>query len=253
MRWCRRRCVPALSARWRDCCRSAPRPVRRRARVCAPDLGCGSRDGVDHLPSRVPESVQGFGVADAARRQAPRAGGHGGSLVHHGDAGEPRAACGTPISRSTSRSRRRICWWSCAATPAACDEALAAAETIAASSAATSGGDAAAFRLPLTSIALGLERAPEADLALISVPGDYAAAEAMKALALGPRRDAVLRQRHPRRRARRSRRTRATRTASSWGPTAARPSSTACRWASPTSCGAATSVSSRRPAPACRK
>jgi succinyl-CoA synthetase alpha subunit len=39
--------------------------------------------------------------------------------------------------------------------------------------------------LPLTSIALGVEADPGADLALISVPGDYAAAEAMKALALG--------------------------------------------------------------------
>ena len=46
-------------------------------------------------------------------------------------------------------------------------------------------GGAAAFSLPLTSIALGVERDPDADLALISVPGDYAAAEAMKALALG--------------------------------------------------------------------
>src|SRR5207344_2546391 len=38
---------------------------------------------------------------------------------------------------------------------------------------------------PLTSLALGVEASPDADLALISVPGDYAAAEAMKALALG--------------------------------------------------------------------
>ena len=56
----------------------------------------------------------------------------------------------------------------------------------AASGGATGNGDAAAASaLPLTSIALGLERAPDADLALISVPGDYAAAEAMKALAQG--------------------------------------------------------------------
>jgi FdrA protein len=47
------------------------------------------------------------------------------------------------------------------------------------------GSTSAAFVLPLTSIAMGLERAPEADLALISVPGDYAAAEARKALSLG--------------------------------------------------------------------
>jgi len=67
----------------------------------------------------------------------------------------------------------------------ACEEALAAAESILRSSAATSDGDATAFRLPPTSIAIGLQRAPEADLALISVPGDYAAAEALKALAQG--------------------------------------------------------------------
>ena len=42
-----------------------------------------------------------------------------------------------------------------------------------------------AFSLPLTSIAAGVEQSPDADLALISVPGDYAAAEAMKALSLG--------------------------------------------------------------------
>jgi FdrA protein len=67
----------------------------------------------------------------------------------------------------------------------ACDEAIAAAEALLKSTRATSGGGDAAFSMPLTSLALGVERAPDADLALISVPGDYAAAEAMKALALG--------------------------------------------------------------------
>src|SRR6185437_13813236 len=42
-----------------------------------------------------------------------------------------------------------------------------------------------AFSMPLTSIAAGVEQFPGADLVLISVPGDYAAAEAMKALSLG--------------------------------------------------------------------
>ena len=69
--------------------------------------------------------------------------------------------------------------------PAACEEAIAAAEGMLKSSATGSEGDAAAFRLPLSSIALGLQRAEAADIALISVPGDYAAAEALKALALG--------------------------------------------------------------------
>ena len=69
--------------------------------------------------------------------------------------------------------------------PSACEEAIAAAATMLQSSSAAGGGDAAAFRLPLSSIALGLARAGEADIALISVPGDYAAAEARKALAQG--------------------------------------------------------------------
>jgi len=69
--------------------------------------------------------------------------------------------------------------------PGACDEAIAAAGTMLQSSANAGSGDTQAFRLPLTSIALGLTRAEDADLALISVPGDYAAAEARKALAQG--------------------------------------------------------------------
>ena len=70
--------------------------------------------------------------------------------------------------------------------PAACDEAIATADAMLQAAGATGNGDAAAaFALPLTCLALGVERAPDADLALISVPGDYAAAEAMKALALG--------------------------------------------------------------------
>jgi len=69
--------------------------------------------------------------------------------------------------------------------PSACDEAITAAGTLLQSSPAPGGGDAAAFRLPLSSIALGLQRAEAVDIALISVPGDYAAAEALKALAQG--------------------------------------------------------------------
>ncbi len=48
--------------------------------------------------------------------------------------------------------------------------------------AAGSGGPA---QQPARSIQMALERAPEANLALISVPGEYAAAEARKALSLG--------------------------------------------------------------------
>ena len=68
--------------------------------------------------------------------------------------------------------------------PAACDEAIESAGAMLQAKGGD-GGAASAFSLPLTSLALGVERNPGADLALISVPGDYAAAEAMKALALG--------------------------------------------------------------------
>jgi FdrA protein len=67
----------------------------------------------------------------------------------------------------------------------ACAAAIDDAAGILQSEAAQPGGSSVAFALPLTSIAMGQERAPDADLALISVPGDYAAAEARKALALG--------------------------------------------------------------------
>src|SRR6188472_3416815 len=66
----------------------------------------------------------------------------------------------------------------------ACDEALDAAEALLQSEPA-GGGASEAFSIPLTSIAAAVEQANDADLALISVPGDYAAAEAMKALSLG--------------------------------------------------------------------
>jgi succinyl-CoA synthetase alpha subunit len=67
----------------------------------------------------------------------------------------------------------------------ACDEAISAADAMLQAKGSAGDGEAAAFSLPLTSLALGVEAQPDADLALISVPGDYAAAEAMKALALG--------------------------------------------------------------------
>ena len=67
----------------------------------------------------------------------------------------------------------------------ACKGALEAARVMLQSAGSAGDAGTAAFSIPLTSLALGVEHAPDADLALISVPGDYAAAEAMKALALG--------------------------------------------------------------------
>ncbi|MEQ1804960.1 MAG: acyl-CoA synthetase FdrA [Burkholderiaceae bacterium] len=72
---------------------------------------------------------------------------------------------------------------------AACEAALLAAESRLLAAPSNHSGDRSAFKPPLTSIALGVAQrvaqGASADLALISVPGDYAAAEALKALALG--------------------------------------------------------------------
>jgi len=66
----------------------------------------------------------------------------------------------------------------------ACADALDAADALLrAPPAPASAG--AAYEAPLTSIAAAVERDPAIDLALISVPGAYAAAEARKAVALG--------------------------------------------------------------------
>jgi len=69
--------------------------------------------------------------------------------------------------------------------PAACAEALDAAHALLHETSAPAGERPDAFALPLTSIAAAVEHAPDVDLALISVPGEYAAAEAMKAVSLG--------------------------------------------------------------------
>ena len=86
-----------------------------------------------------------------------------------------------------------------------------------------------------SSLEMALTESPGANLALISTPGDYAAAEAMKALRLGLQRHAVQRQRRDRGRDRAQALRRASTTSWSWGRTAARRSSTASRSASPTS------------------
>lgn len=65
----------------------------------------------------------------------------------------------------------------------ACDEALAVADKLLSASPGDSGEPSAAA--PTTSIQMAVAKDPTLNLALISVPGDYAAAEAMKALRLG--------------------------------------------------------------------
>ncbi|MBV9289129.1 MAG: acyl-CoA synthetase FdrA [Hyphomicrobiales bacterium] len=66
----------------------------------------------------------------------------------------------------------------------ACAEALRLADELL-SARAEAGGSGEAADEPLTSIQMAVARDPSLNLALISVPGDYAAAEAMKALRLG--------------------------------------------------------------------
>lgn len=68
-------------------------------------------------------------------------------------------------------------------TDEACDEALELAEQRLKSKPEESSGGHR--EVTPVSLAMALERAPESNLALISVPGDYAAAEAIKALQLG--------------------------------------------------------------------
>ena len=70
-------------------------------------------------------------------------------------------------------------------TAEACDAALEAGQALLKAEGSAGSGSSAEFSLPLTSIAAAVEKTPAANLALISVPGDYAAAEAMKALSLG--------------------------------------------------------------------
>lgn len=66
----------------------------------------------------------------------------------------------------------------------ACEQALELAKEKLNSKPAESSESGVA-QVPLTSLAMAKDKTPEANLALISVPGDYAAAEAIKALQLG--------------------------------------------------------------------
>ena len=68
---------------------------------------------------------------------------------------------------------------------AACDEALAKADELLSAKAAGGDDEAAGPQQILTSIQMAVAKDPTHNFALISVPGDYAAAEAMKALRLG--------------------------------------------------------------------
>jgi len=69
---------------------------------------------------------------------------------------------------------------------AACDEALAKADELLKSKAGGNAEeDGAVVRQAVTSLQMAASRDPGHNFALVSVPGDYAAAEAMKALRLG--------------------------------------------------------------------
>jgi len=68
---------------------------------------------------------------------------------------------------------------------AACVEALAKADELLKASAAGGADAVAGATQPITSVQLAVSEDPAHNFALVSVPGDYAAAEAMKALRLG--------------------------------------------------------------------
>ena len=67
----------------------------------------------------------------------------------------------------------------------ACVEALAKADELLKASAAGGGSDEGGAPQPITSLQMAVSKDPSHNFALVSVPGDYAAAEAMKALRLG--------------------------------------------------------------------
>jgi succinyl-CoA synthetase alpha subunit len=70
-------------------------------------------------------------------------------------------------------------------TDEACDEALQKADELLTAKASGGGEAEAEAHAPVTSIQMAAARDPAHNFALISVPGDYAAAEAVKALRLG--------------------------------------------------------------------
>jgi FdrA protein len=70
-------------------------------------------------------------------------------------------------------------------TEAACTEALAKADELLRENVADHGEGAAGAPQPITSLQMAVSKDPSHNFALVSVPGDYAAAEAMKALRLG--------------------------------------------------------------------
>ena len=92
------------------------------------------------------------------------------NLVHAGLGGHPAARTSDVIVAVSG-------------SDASCDAALDLATVLFAEQPASSGG--AVAEAPPTSIQSAIARNPSASLALVSVPGEYAAAEAMKALRLG--------------------------------------------------------------------
>ena len=70
-------------------------------------------------------------------------------------------------------------------TDEACTDALQKADEMLAAKTTGGGDDGATTQQSVTSIQMAVARDPAHNLALVSVPGDYAAAEAMKALRLG--------------------------------------------------------------------
>src|SRR3954469_12040185 len=70
-------------------------------------------------------------------------------------------------------------------TEAACREALLEADELLKEKVADRGDGVAGAPQPIPSLQMAVSREPSHNFALISVPGDYAAAEAMKALRLG--------------------------------------------------------------------
>ena len=134
------------------------------------------------------QSLSRLGLADAAFGEARRAARRRAGLGGHGDRRQPRSAArGRAGSRPRSRPARTICWSRCEAREAPLRRSarwpprpLLEPEAPAARCRRRAAPHAACAACRWRS-----RSSPDANLALISTPGDYAAAEAMKALRLG--------------------------------------------------------------------
>ena len=124
-----------------------------------------------------------LGFADAAVGEARRARRRAPGVRDHGDRGQSRPAARSGLAQGDVEAGANDLLIVLEGEEDALEAALETAEAeLTRAPARAQGGP---HRVPPRSLEMGLAELPTANLALISTPGDYAAAEAMKALRLG--------------------------------------------------------------------